>query len=186
MHQCMKYFKSHEPRKYYPRCVTAFLVSSSLTQKITSLTTQLWDTCRLSSLSKMQSKIHQRRTHLLTHRGNVRLEIQVSPLPSVQSDTQHDVGWSIWLDRSTAFSQAAGMDRFPYSPWLQGSHAYCWRPGWANLPRLLDIGILAQNALPKGLQLPAILDGSSAGTAGLLLLGTRSVHQNDGKWTSIE
>jgi hypothetical protein len=64
----------------------------------------------------MQSKIHQRRAHLLTHRGNVRLEIQVSPLPSVQSDTQHDVGWSIWLDRSRAFSQAAGMDRFPYSP----------------------------------------------------------------------
>ena len=64
----------------------------------------------------MQSKISQRRAHLLTHRGNVRLEIQASPLPSVQSDTQHDVGWSIWLDRSRAFSQAAGMDRFPYSP----------------------------------------------------------------------
>jgi hypothetical protein len=75
----------------------------------------------------MQSKIHQRRAHLLTHRGNVRLEIQVSPLPSVQSDTQHDVGWSIWLDRSRAFSQAAGMDRFPYSP-----PPCCRVGGWEN------------------------------------------------------
>ena len=35
MYQRMKYFKSHEPRKYYPRCVSTLLVSSSLAQKIT-------------------------------------------------------------------------------------------------------------------------------------------------------